>query len=765
MKKVNSIIIGLLAVCLALWIVLCILLGAGVIGVGPQGPQGPAGSTGSAGSAGSAGKSAFEIFKQYHPDYTGTEEEWLESLKGAGSRGTSVFSGEVAPADFAFGVELIEGDLYMQLFNSVDKTGYVIHRYENVEGVLQWVVILDLSLDSEDAYDSRSVIPINNAEELLQFAQSVNSGLSYKNKTVKLMNDVDFEIESGVANHGLMTLAATNATAWTPIGTKAAPFEGTFDGNGKTISNISCDSSDYSGFVGYLKGGVVKNVTLENVTVSGQVVGAVAGKVEGGSISGVTVSGKVEVTCTDGGEESGCGVISGIWSSGTAENVDIATGSDVTVTSDKYGDDYFGMVEDSEGLPDIESDVKIETPNCAYKIDKDGNWTILNASGLKALVGAVNGGDTLEGKTVKLEADVDLSDAAWTPIGNGARKSGSYTGNSFKGTFDGGNHKITIGSVEETTNADAAYGLFGVIDGGAVRNFEISATITVAKGEQVGAVAGIIVNGGSISKVTVLSGSSITGIEGVGGIVGRILVNGSVTDSVNNATVTGPKNTGGIVGAAYYTENEQYMTISGCSNHGIINGKTATGGIVGLSAAIVSNCTNDAKISGDGTSLGGIVGEQQNYGSISDCTNEADVTNKSSAYGTGGIVGWIRYSGATGSYKQKALISVTGNTNRGSIQGGSDAGGIVGTLYNGGTVTGNFNYAETIKSSNFAAGIVGNVQVTEKTPGLGNTDAVENLGITISNNRTSTTIENITGGCVDLYFYSNGNTVTAEGNE
>ena len=28
------------------------------------------------------GDSAFEIYKKYHPEFTGTEEEWLESLKG-----------------------------------------------------------------------------------------------------------------------------------------------------------------------------------------------------------------------------------------------------------------------------------------------------------------------------------------------------------------------------------------------------------------------------------------------------------------------------------------------------------------------------------------------------------------------------------------------------------------------------------------------------------------------------------------------------------
>ena len=43
-------------------------------GVAAQGPKGDTGDD---------GLSAFEIYQKYHPEYTGTEEEWLESLKGA----------------------------------------------------------------------------------------------------------------------------------------------------------------------------------------------------------------------------------------------------------------------------------------------------------------------------------------------------------------------------------------------------------------------------------------------------------------------------------------------------------------------------------------------------------------------------------------------------------------------------------------------------------------------------------------------------------
>ena len=40
-------------------------------------------SSGEDGKDGEDGLSAYEIYKKYHPEYTGTEQEWIESLKGA----------------------------------------------------------------------------------------------------------------------------------------------------------------------------------------------------------------------------------------------------------------------------------------------------------------------------------------------------------------------------------------------------------------------------------------------------------------------------------------------------------------------------------------------------------------------------------------------------------------------------------------------------------------------------------------------------------
>jgi len=80
----------------------------------------------------------------------------------------------------------------------------------------------------------------------------------YGNKAYKLMNDLDFSKEK---------------SNWTPIGnTATATFKGSFDGNGKTISNMHIgsignsyyypDTLRYAGFFGTIDGAEIKNLSI-----------------------------------------------------------------------------------------------------------------------------------------------------------------------------------------------------------------------------------------------------------------------------------------------------------------------------------------------------------------------------------------------------------------------------------------------------------------------------------------------------------------------
>ncbi len=366
--------------------------------------------------------------------------------------------------------------------------------------------------------------------------------------------------------------------------------------------------------------------------------------------------------------------------------------------------------------------------------------TISSAKLLAAFAQSVNNGKSYEGYTITLTQNIDLTGRTWTPIGNGTRSSASFSGSSFAGTFDG--NKKTISSVNNS--------LFGIVTG-TVKNVKIEASINNPSSDSVGAVAGIL-KGGKISEVEV-SGSVIAK-EATGGIVGRVLAEGTVEDCTNTATVESTNDgeaAGGIVGKAYYTIAGREMNIISCNNTGTIKGKYAAGGIAGFSAANVKNCENSGEIEMAGNSanmVGGIIGEQTNYGTISDNKNTVDITADGSV---GGIIGWIRYQKNSTAYANNMTIVVSGNENSGNISGtGLGTGGIVGLAYNQAKVTGNKNTATQISGGTFAAGIVGGLQFND-----GNLDMNESVRFIVTGNTSTTASDNISGKCKHSFAYDN----------
>ena len=337
-----------------------------------------------------------------------------------------------------------------------------------------------------------------------------------------------------------------------------------------------------------------------------------------------------------------------------------------------------------------------------------GNMTIDSIGDLMAFAAMVNGGNDFQNRTVTLESDLTLF-GEWTPIGDGTRSDNTITGNVFRGTFDGQGN--TISGMTISTHSEEGVGLFAYLVGGTVKNLTLSNPSITTTQESTGAVVGAMSNGAQIIGVHVKSGS-VNGTEGVGGIVGRVLSSGSVTDCSNSATVEATVyNAGGIAGAAYY--NNVSMTISGCTNDGIVKSAQCAGGIVGLCSGAVTGCTNNGEVTGNGTSIGGIVGEQQNSGSVTDSTNKGAVTNTSTAYGTGGVIGWVRYSGDKSYYPDKSIITISNAKNCGDVDSeGTGVGGIVGMVYHSVIMNGCTSDA-TISGSNMVAGIVGGVQTTD----------------------------------------------------
>lgn len=92
----------------------------------------------------------------------------------------------------------------------------------------------------------------NGDETALDFNNEF-SAVDFKNKTITLKNDINLNNEE-----------------WVPIGNeKSQPFQGIFDGNGKTISGLKVSGTlQYAGFFGCTSMATVKNLKVSDGTVS-----------------------------------------------------------------------------------------------------------------------------------------------------------------------------------------------------------------------------------------------------------------------------------------------------------------------------------------------------------------------------------------------------------------------------------------------------------------------------------------------------------------
>lgn len=128
----------------------------------------------------------------------------------------------------------------------------------------------------ESAVLNNGVYEIFTAGNLFWFARKINSG----SKTINGRLTANI-----VVNYGTMSAEATDVLAWTPIGMLNNSYNGTFDGNSKTVSglfliNASADYADLFGYVG--SDGEIRNVGVMNSYIHGHdFVGGIAGQNEG----------------------------------------------------------------------------------------------------------------------------------------------------------------------------------------------------------------------------------------------------------------------------------------------------------------------------------------------------------------------------------------------------------------------------------------------------------------------------------------------------
>ena len=377
--------------------------------------------------------------------------------------------------------------------------------------------------------------------------------------------------------------------------------------------------------------------------------------------------------------------------------------------------------------------------------------TVSTPAQFAGLAKMVNEGNNFEGYTVVINNNMDFNNFEFPMLFPTATRASNSVINAFNGKINGNGYTFKNVKIGNAAGGDNASAVFGAIagEGNGVENLNFeNLTINNTTGEQSG-VVGMLTGGATVKNVNVLSGS-ISGTEGVGAIVGRLLVDGTIENCSNNATINGTStNVGGIVGAAYYTAIGKEMHITGCVNMGSVNAdRYCTGGIVGLSAAFITDCTNKGAVESKSYQVGGIAGYQVSAGGIKNCHNEANITCGIRA--AGGIVGLVQYVGGS-AYANMNVITIEGCTNSGNIKGEADqVGGIAGGWNKSGYVKGCTNTATSLIGTNFVAGLVGLQGLAYDTPA----GATETLFVT--GNTTTTTLDQMTGATKALLINYNG---------
>lgn len=275
-----------------------------------------------------------------------------------------------------------------------------------------------------------------------------------------------------------------------------------------------------------------------------------------------------------------------------------------------------GMLIPATGWGQLEPDASWGTD-----YNTSNEFEITDTGDLLQFATMVNSGKNFKDKTVKLtndivlnnrllNADKELNDGTWhewVPIGT-IYDYGSVNG--FEGTFDGQSHTVSGVYVskekciiEETEKGIVSFGLFGVVDGGTVKNLGV--TDSYIRGvyythtyNGLGGIAGTLAENAIISNCffngVILPATTAEysyGPSGTGGIVGHSY-GGTITACYNLGIVGdfGLQNIGGIVG--FMDNNVKDQSISYSVNAGLVKGNSIGGICQSLNGATLTCCYN-----------------------------------------------------------------------------------------------------------------------------------------------------------------------------
>ena len=543
---------------------------------------------------------------------------------------------------------------------------------------------------------------INNYAEFLMFTNYVNSGKTMRGQSVKLMNDI-----KGVKTPvGSIKFKGGIVGVGNEIKEGNIPFQGEFDGNGKTVT---------------------VNLNVNNLE---EAVALFPNVADSAYIHDLTVAGNVTSTYKHAAGLVGFLRVHGNYDGKTSIRI-VNCKNTANVTGDNYNGGIAAWVDIYKDTPKNSNAILFENcsneGNVTGKKDQNGGLighfdyaTVKNCSNKGDVTGTINIGGVIgrayqgiildcnnsgnikatgdAGKYVNKSGTVVSNNGGAAGVSAHAQNvtlkrcsnSGEISGINKVGGVVGAAYWTDLYSCSNSGNVKATSEAAGGIVGwayiksliynchnkGEVSNEMYQAAGIVGQAQNTGSYAVMIVNCVNEGKAIVKKGNGAAGILGYaqpwdnGGNGGTLKIEGCI----NKAEISGPAYSGGIVGAA----SPMYYEI-----------KDKNGNIKYTWARMyINNCENHAKVIGTATGeknnvfVGGILGGSMgtywyNQGiDINNCLNTGDVEYadpKALWPNAGGIAGRLYQPRATGifnCYNSGKVGPKTGNPVKGALYGG-----------------------------------------------------------------------------------------------
>lgn len=544
-------------------------------------------------------------------------------------------------------------------------------------------------------------VSITSAAELAWVAYRCMHGTTFAEYTILLENDID------LSGHLWMPIGGRNQDGNGGYNTTA--FAGVFDGQGHSITGLtiydtSTDLSRYHALFGSISSATIQNLLVVGANITAHVCcGILVGNVSSDSATllncGVTgtvnaqFSNNVGVLIGNGicnvyncfansrvtfegrellapvfgrlGRNNTDKIVNCWWSADTlSQEADNAFKNCYTIPANNTVD-YAEKLNDvmiegaakwvmgSDGYPILDFNNRVQNwGDVAEPVTPvDGVYYIDKPEQLAYIAKIVNEGNTLEGQTVLLRNDLDLSGKSWVPIG-------FWTDHNNQTNFFGelnGNHK-TISGLTIPLNS-AAYrngyaGLFGYTTlASSVHDLTLQGSV-----QSVGTDCGLLAGGafGEVTRCTV--SGEVNGLTGIGGIAGTgCRISQCAAKDVTLTATNG--SAGGILGATMEIwqwnnpGSDIQPSISQCYTSGTITATSYAGGIIGVASHAypeISDCVSSVVLTHSpkaayANAIGGIAGSFTSYGTMKNCYFIGSITAQASNY-AGLILGYSNVS-------------------------------------------------------------------------------------------------------------------------